>query len=159
MNAVRRFAADGGPVLGICNGFQILCEAGLLPGVLRRNRDLEFVCRDVELCVERADTLFTRRCTEGQRLRIPVKHGEGCWFATPELYAELEAASQIVLRYAEDCNGSLGDVAGVCNEARNVFGLMPHPEHAVDPLLGPADGALLLASLVDAARERVLATV
>jgi len=159
MEAVRSFAADGGPVLGICNGFQILCEAGFLPGVLRRNRDLEFVCRDVDLRVERADTIFTRRCTAGQRLRIPVKHGEGCWFAGPELYAELEAANQIVLRYAEDCNGSVGDVAGVCNEAGNVLGLMPHPEHAVDPLLGPADGALLLAGLVDAAREHVLATV
>ena len=159
MEAVRHFATDGGPVLGICNGFQILCEAGLLPGVLRRNRDLEFVCRDVELRVERADTLFTRRCVEGQQLTIPVKHGEGCWFADSELYAELEAANQIVLRYAEDCNGSVGDVAGVCNETGNVFGLMPHPEHAVDPLLGPADGALLLAGLVNAARERVLTTV
>jgi phosphoribosylformylglycinamidine synthase subunit PurQ / glutaminase len=157
MDAVQRFAVDGGPVLGICNGFQILCEAGLLPGVLRRNRDLEFVCRDVELRVERADTPFTSRCVEDQRLTIPVKHGEGCWFADSELYAELEAANQIVLRYAEDCNGSVGDVAGVCNEAGNVFGLMPHPEHAVDPLLGPADGALLLAGLVDAAREHVLA--
>jgi phosphoribosylformylglycinamidine synthase I len=159
MEPVRRFAADGGPVLGICNGFQILCEAGLLPGVLRRNRDLEFICRDVELRVERADTIFTSRCTDGQLLTIPVKHGEGCWFADAELYAELEAANQIVLRYAEDCNGSVGDVAGVCNEAGNVLGLMPHPEHAVDPLLGPADGALLLAALVDAARERVLAPV
>ncbi len=158
MDAVRAFAADGGPVLGICNGFQILCEAGLLPGVLRRNRDLEFVCRDVGLRVEREDTVFTKRCAEGQRLTIPVKHGEGCWFADAELYAELQAANQIVLRYAEDCNGSVGDVAGVCNEAANVFGLMPHPEHAIDPLLGPADGALLLAALVDAARERVLAT-
>jgi phosphoribosylformylglycinamidine synthase subunit PurQ / glutaminase len=159
MDAVRRFAGDGGPVLGICNGFQILCEAGLLPGVLRPNRDLEFVCRDVDLRVERADTIFTRRCAEGQRLTIPVKHGEGCWFADPELYAELQAANQIVLRYAEDCNGSVGDVAGVCNDAGNVLGLMSHPEHAVDPLLGPADGALLLAALVDAAREHALAAV
>ena len=158
MSAVRAFAADGGPVLGICNGFQILCEAGLLPGVLRRNRDLEFVCRDVRLRVERATTLFTARCDEGQLLTIPVKHGEGCWFADEELYRELQAANQIVLRYAEDCNGSVGDVAGVCNEAGNVLGLMPHPEHAVDPLLGPADGALLLAALVDAARERALAS-
>ncbi|HWH06677.1 MAG TPA: phosphoribosylformylglycinamidine synthase subunit PurQ [Gaiellaceae bacterium] len=157
MAAVRDFAADGGPVLGICNGFQILCEAGLLPGVLRRNRDLAFVCRDVGIRVERAETLFTRRCSEGQVLTIPVKHGEGCWFADEELYEELQAAGQIVLRYAEDCNGSVGDVAGVCDEAGNVLGLMPHPEHAVDPLLGPADGALLLAALVDAARERVCA--
>jgi phosphoribosylformylglycinamidine synthase len=159
MDAVRRFAADGGPVLGICNGFQILCEGGLLPGVLRRNRDLEFVCRDVRIRVERADTLFTRRCEADQELTIPIKHGEGCWFADEELYERLQAADQIVLRYAEDCNGSVGDVAGVCNEAGNVLGLMPHPEHAVDPLLGSGDGALLLAALVDAAAERVLAAV
>jgi len=157
MRAVGDFAADGGPVLGICNGFQILCEAGLLPGVLRRNRDLEFVCRDVQVRVERVDTPFTSRCAPGRELTIPVKHGEGCWFADEELYAELEQANQIVLRYAEDCNGSVGDVAGVCNEGGNVLGLMPHPEHAVDPLLGSGDGALVLASLVDAARERVLA--
>ena len=156
MEAVRTFAAAGGPVLGICNGFQILCEAGLLPGVLRRNRDLEFVCRDVRVRVARSDTPLTRRCAVGQELTIPVKHGEGCWFAGEELYAELEAAGQIVLRYAEDCNGSVGDVAGVCNEAGNVLGLMPHPEHAVDPLLGSGDGALLLAGLVEAARERTL---
>ncbi len=157
MGAVRAFAADGGPVLGICNGFQILCEAGLLPGVLRRNRDLEFVCRDVAIRVERADTLLTRRCAPGQTLTIPVKHGEGSWYADEDLYAELQEIGQLVLRYAEDCNGSVGDVAGVCNEAGNVLGLMPHPEHAVDPLLGSGDGALLLAALVDAAHERVLA--
>ena len=111
--AVRSFAAEGGPVLGICNGFQILCEAGLLPGVLRRNRDLEFVCRDVRLRVERDDTPFTARCGPGQELTIPVKHGEGSWYADEELYGELEAAGQLVLRYAEDCNGSVGDVEGV----------------------------------------------
>jgi phosphoribosylformylglycinamidine synthase len=157
LDAVRAFAADGGPVLGICNGFQILCEAGLLPGALRRNRELEFVCRDVRILVERDDTAFTSRCTPGQELTIPVKHGEGSWYADEALYEELEAAGQLVLRYAEDCNGSVGDVAGVCNPERNVLGLMPHPEHAVDPLLGPSDGALLLAALVDAARERTLA--
>jgi phosphoribosylformylglycinamidine synthase subunit PurQ / glutaminase len=157
MDAVRAFAAAGGPVLGICNGFQILCEAGLLPGVLRRNRDLEFVCRDVAIRVERETTLLTRRCERGQMLTIPVKHGEGSWYADEELYRELDEAGQIVLRYAEDCNGSVGDVAGVCDEAGNVLGLMPHPEHAVDPLLGSGDGALLLAALVDAARDRVLA--
>ena len=155
MESVRGHAAEGGGVIGICNGFQILCEAGLLPGVLRRNRDLEFVCRDVALRVERADTLLTRRCQPGQLLTVPVKHGEGSWYADDALYDELQAANQIVLRYAEDCNGSLGDVAGVCNEAGNVLGLMPHPEHAVDPLLGSGDGALLLAALVDAAREHV----
>ena len=153
MEAVRAFAARGGPVLGICNGFQILCEAGLLPGALRRNRGLEFVCRDVALRLEAAETFLTSRCSPGQELTIPVKHGEGSWYADEALYERLEARNQIVLRYAEDCNGSLGDVAGVCNERGNVVGLMPHPEHAVDPLLGPADGALLLASLVDAARE------
>ena len=157
MGAVRAFAADGGPVLGICNGFQILCEAGLLPGVLRRNRQLEFVCRDVAISVDRADMLLTSRCESGQTLTIPVKHGEGCWYADEELHSELEESGQLVLRYAEDCNGSVGDVAGVCDAAGTVFGLMPHPEHAVDPLLGSGDGALLLAALVDAARERVLA--
>ena len=159
MRAVRRFAADGGPVLGICNGFQILCEVGLLPGALRPNRDLRFICRDVRVRVDRADTIFTSRCEAGQELTIPVKHGEGCWFADAELYEQLQSSNQLVLRYAEDCNGSVGDVAGVCNEAGNVLGLMPHPEHAVDPLLGSGDGALLLAALVDAAVERVLTPV
>jgi phosphoribosylformylglycinamidine synthase subunit PurQ / glutaminase len=152
--AVVEFAAAGGLVLGICNGFQILCEAGLLPGVLRPNESLAFVCRDVPLTVERIDTPFTSRCAAGQTLTIPVKHGEGLWYADDELYAEVEARDQIVLRYAEPCNGSVGDVAGVVNEHGNVMGLMPHPEHAIDPLLGSADGALLLASLVDAARDR-----
>jgi phosphoribosylformylglycinamidine synthase len=152
--AVVEFAAAGGLVLGICNGFQILCEAGLLPGVLRPNESLAFVCRDVPLTVERVDTPFTSRCAAGRTLTIPVKHGEGLWYADDELYAEVEARGQIVLRYAEPCNGSVGDVAGVVNEHGNVMGLMPHPEHAVDPLLGSADGALLLASLVDAARDR-----
>ena len=159
MKAVAAFAGAGGLVLGICNGFQILCEAGLLPGVLRRNESLSFVCRDVPLVVEQTDTPFTSRCPEGERLTIPVKHGEGCWFADDALYDELEASRQIVLRYAEPVNGSLNDVAGVVNDRRNVMGLMPHPEHAVDPLLGSADGALILSSLVDAARDRFLAAV
>ena len=159
MEAVAAFAAKGGLLLGICNGFQILCEAGLLPGVLRRNESLSFVCRDVPLVVERTDTPFTRRCAEEERLTIPVKHGEGCWFADDALYDELEANRQIVLRYAEPVNGSLNDVAGVVNERGNVMGLMPHPEHAVDPLLGSADGALILSSLVEAARDRALASV
>ena len=159
MEAVAAFASEGGLVLGICNGFQILCEAGLLPGVLRRNESLSFVCRDVPLVVERTDTPFTSRCTEGERLTIPVKHGEGCWFADDALYDELETNRQIVLRYAEPVNGSLNDVAGVVNERGNVMGLMPHPEHAVDPLLGSADGALILSSFVEAARDRFLATV
>ena len=159
MEAVAAFAAEGGLVLGICNGFQILCEAGLLPGVLRRNESLSFVCRDVPLIVERADTPFTSRCAEGDRLTIPVKHGEGCWFADDALYDDLEANRQIVLRYAEPVNGSRDDVAGVVNERGNVMGLMPHPEHAVDPLLGSADGAFILSSFVEAARDRYLAAV
>ena len=159
MEAVVDFAQAGGLVLGICNGFQILCEAGLLPGVLRRNESLTFVCRDVPLVVERTDTPFTVRCDEGQTLTIPVKHGEGNWYIDDHGYAELEARRQVVLRYAEPVNGSLNDVAGVVNERGNVMGLMPHPEHAVDPLLGSADGALILSSLVESARERYLITV
>ena len=159
MRAVASFAADGGLVLGICNGFQVLCEAGLLPGVLRPNASLAFVCRDVAVRVERADTPFTSRCEDGGRLVIPVKHGDGCWFAPPDLVGELEARGQLVLRYepGENPNGAVADVAGVVNEDATVMGLMPHPEHAVDPLVGSVDGALLLASLVDAARDRVLA--
>jgi len=156
---VTEFAAEGGLVLGICNGFQILCEAGLLPGVLRRNESLTFVCRDVSLIVERTDTPFTTRCAEGEHLTIPIKHGEGNWYVDDDLYAELEARRQIALRYAEPVNGSRNDVAGVVNEDGNVMGLMPHPEHAVDPLLGSADGALILSSLVESARERALAAV
>ena len=159
MAAVADFAAGGGLVLGICNGFQILCEAGLLPGVLRRNESLAFVCRDVPLVVERADTPFTVRCTEGQRLTVPVKHGEGAWYADDALYEELVGRRQIVLRYAEPVNGSRADVAGVVNERGNVMGLMPHPEHAVDPLLGSADGAFILSSLVESAREQALTAV
>jgi len=159
MESVVEFARAGGLVLGICNGFQILCEAGLLPGVLRRNESLTFVCRDVPLVVERTDTPFTARCDQGQTLTIPVKHGEGNWYVDDHGYAELEARRQVVLRYAEPVNGSLNDVAGVVNERGNVMGLMPHPEHAVDPLLGSADGALILSSLVESARERYLITV
>ena len=151
MDAVRAFAAGGGPVLGICNGFQILCEARLLPGVLRPNRQLEFVCEDATLIVDDADTLFLRRCSPGQQLVIPVKHGEGAWYVDEGTFVQLAARGQIALRYAQDVNGARGNVAGVVNEAGNVMGLMPHPEHAVDPLLGSADGGLLLAALVDAA--------
>jgi phosphoribosylformylglycinamidine synthase len=155
MDAVRAFAEDGGLVLGICNGFQILCEAGLLPGVLRPNASLSFICRDVALRVERAGTAITSRCESGRRLVIPVKHHDGAWFAPPELVAELEERGQILLRYEHNPNGSVADVAAVMNEAGNVMGLMPHPEHAVDPLLGSGDGALILASLLDAACERL----
>jgi phosphoribosylformylglycinamidine synthase len=161
MQAVTRFAAEGGLVLGICNGFQVLTEAGLLPGALRPNASLSFVCRYVALTVERTDTPFTSRCNQGQALTIPVKHGEGCWFADADLLAQLDAADQIVLRYADGANpnGAVADVAGVLNAAGNVFGLMPHPEHAVDALLGSTDGALILGSLVDAARLSLVATV
>jgi phosphoribosylformylglycinamidine synthase I len=154
MRAVTDYAEAGGLVLGICNGFQILCEAGLLPGVLRPNASLRFVCRDVTVLVERTDTPFTARCEPGQPLTIPVKHGEGCYHAPADLPED-----QIALRYAahENPNGSERDVAGVVNAEGNVLGLMPHPEHAVDPLLGSGDGAFLFASLVDAARERLYA--
>jgi phosphoribosylformylglycinamidine synthase I len=157
MQAVARFAADGGLVLGICNGFQILCEARLVPGTLLANASLSYVCRDVALRVEDTGTAFTSRCAVAQRLVMPVKHGEGRWYANDALLAELEAAGQIVLRYdGDNPNGSVADVACVRNAAGNVFGLMPHPEHAVDPLLGSTDGALILGSLVDSARERLL---
>jgi phosphoribosylformylglycinamidine synthase len=154
MRAVAAFAAEGGLVLGICNGFQILCEAGLLPGALRANASLQFVCRDVTVVVEHAETPFTTRCRPGQELVIPVKHGEGAYHLPPDLPDE-----QVVLRYLpeENPNGSDADIAGVTNAESNVFGLMPHPEHAVDPLLGSGDGGLLLASLVDSARERLYA--
>ena len=156
MQAVAAFAADGGLVLGICNGFQILCEAGLLPGALRPNESLSFICRDVTMRVERTDTPFTSRCLDGQEVTIPIKHGEGCYFADDELLVELEATQRIVLRYAgENPNGSVAAIAGVLNADGNVFGLMPHPEHAVDPLVGSTDGVLVLGSLVDAVRERV----
>jgi phosphoribosylformylglycinamidine synthase len=157
MGAVRRFADDGGPVFGICNGFQILCEARLLPGVLRPNASLSFVCRDVAVRVERADLAITARCEEGQVLTIPIKCGEGAWYADALLLARLEAAGQVVFRYdGDNPTGAAGGVAGVCNPEGNVVGLMPHPEHAVDPLLGSADGGLLLAGLVDAATARLL---
>ena len=156
MGAVERFAAEGGLVLGICNGFQILCEAGLLPGALRPNASLSFVCRDVRIVAERSDTPFTSRCDVGQVITMPVKHGDGAYYAPPGLLAQVEEG-QVVLRYAagENPNGALNDIAGVVNADGNIMGLMPHPEHAVDPLLGSGDGALVLASLVDAARERV----
>jgi phosphoribosylformylglycinamidine synthase len=150
MEAVREFAAAGGPVLGICNGFQVLCEAGMLPGALLPNAGLRFVCRQVELEVVNAATAATASLEAGERLSIPIKHMSGRWFAPPELLAELEANEQIVFRYAagQNPNGSIGDVAGVASERGNVVGLMPHPEHAVDPLTGSADGLALFESLV-----------
>ena len=159
MEAVIAFAREGGPVLGICNGFQILCEAGLLPGALLPNRTLRFVCRQVDLVVQRADTPFTNACAPGETLSIPAKHQTGCWYAPPELRERVEANGQVLLRYApgHNFNGSLGDVAGVMNEAGNVFGLMPHPEHAVDPLTGSVDGLRLFASIRDHVEARVAA--
>jgi phosphoribosylformylglycinamidine synthase I len=145
MESVIEFARDGGPVLGICNGFQVLCVAGLLPGALLPNDSLRFVCRQVEVAVENPDTPFTRACAEGDFLSIPVKHTTGRYYAPPGTLPE----EQVVLRYASghNPNGSMDDVAGVCNEAGNVMGLMPHPEHAVDPLTGSSDGGRLFESL------------
>jgi phosphoribosylformylglycinamidine synthase len=150
MEAVREFALDGGPVLGICNGFQVLCEAGLLPGALLPNTSLRFVCRQVDLVVENANTPFTRACAEGDTLSVPVKHTTGRYYAPEAALDELESEGQVLLRYAEgqNPNGSARDIAGVANGQKNVFGLMPHPEHAVDPLTGSADGGKLFESLV-----------
>jgi phosphoribosylformylglycinamidine synthase subunit PurQ / glutaminase len=157
MESVAEFAREGGPVLGICNGFQVLCEADLLPGALLPNDHLRFLNRQVEVTVESADTSFTRECARGETLSIPTKHGEGRYYAPDEMLDALEANGQVVFRYApgQNPNGSLRDIAGVSNEAGNVVGLMPHPEHAVDPLLGSTDGGKLFASA--AAREPVAA--
>ena len=150
MEAVREFAAAGGPVLGICNGFQVLCEAGLLPGALLLNDNKRFVCRQVEVEVASTETVVTGACEAGEVLSVPVKHMSGRWFAPDEIVRELEASGRIVFRYAagQNPNGSVADVAGVANERGNVVGLMPHPEHAVDPLTGSADGLKLFDSLV-----------
>jgi phosphoribosylformylglycinamidine synthase len=150
MEAVREFALSGGPVLGICNGFQVLCEAGLLPGALLPNVGLRFVCRQVDLVVENASTPFTRVCDEGDVLSVPVKHTTGRYYAPEDALDELEVEGQVLLRYAEgqNPNGSARDIAGVTNRQKNVAGLMPHPEHAVDPLTGSDSGGRLFASLV-----------
>jgi phosphoribosylformylglycinamidine synthase len=149
MASVAEFARDGGIVLGICNGFQVLCEAGLLPGALLPNTSLRFVFRQVELEVVSADSMFTRACHEGERLSIPVKHTSGRFYAPSSELARLESAGQVVLRYApgQNPNGSLHDIAAVRNQAGNVLGLMPHPEHAVDPLLGSVDGLNIFESI------------
>ena len=152
MEGVMAFAREGGPVLGICNGFQVLCEAGLLPGALLPNVGLRFVCRQVGVEVRSTDTPFTATCRVGDVLSIPVKHTSGRYYAPAETLAELVDRDQIVLRYAHDGNpnGSSNDIAGVCNAARNVVGLMPHPEHAVDPLTGSVDGLHLFAPAAEA---------
>ena len=156
MDAVGAFATTGGPVLGICNGFQILCEAGLLPGVLRLNRQQEFLCRDVTITVETTENAFGGTWLPGQELVIPIKHGEGSWYGSAELVASLESRGQIAFRYTEDVNGAVDRIAGVTNEAGNVLGLMPHPEHAVDPLLGPTGGVAVLRGLLEAAQAPVV---
>jgi phosphoribosylformylglycinamidine synthase I len=165
MREVERFAARGGPVLGICNGFQVLLEAGLLPGAMLRNHKLKFCCEHVHVRVEQADTPFTFACRPGQVLRIPIAHGEGNYFAGTDVIARLEANRQVVFRYtdaagevsdAANPNGSAAAIAGLCNEARNVVGLMPHPERACESALGSADGLVMFESVVAALRSGTL---
>jgi phosphoribosylformylglycinamidine synthase subunit PurQ / glutaminase len=166
MNAVRTFAAAGGPVLGVCNGFQILLEAGLLPGAMLRNRELKFRCEFVHVRVEQTDTPFTFACTPRQVLRVPIAHGEGNYFTTPEELRRLQQNRQIVFRYTNasgevtddaNPNGSIDAIAGICNERRNVVGLMPHPERACELALGSADGLVMLESVVAALAAGTLA--
>ena len=150
MRAVTKFAREGGLVLGICNGFQVLTEAGLLPGALVRNSGLKFVCKTVPLEVVSTDSPFTHRATKGQTLHLPVAHGEGCYVASESVLDRLAADDRIVLRYRENCNGSMRNIAGILNEQRNVMGMMPHPERAADPLAGGMDGLTILGSLLSA---------
>jgi phosphoribosylformylglycinamidine synthase I len=154
MGAVKRFSADGGLVIGICNGFQILVEAGLLPGALVRNRELKFVCRQVRMRVETTDSPFTNAARKGQILRVPVAHGEGCYVADERTLDELEAEDRVAFRYLDNPNGSLRDIAGILNRERNVLGLMPHPEDATEPLHGSTDGMVIFQSMVAAAAVR-----
>jgi len=153
MTAVSEFAAAGGPVVGICNGFQVLTEARLLPGALQKNAGLKFLCETVELRVETTSTVLTNACAPGQVLRVPINHFEGNYVCDDATLAELRADDRVVVRYVDNPNGSLDDIAGICNAARNVVGLMPHPERASDELLGSADGVVLLRSLLAAAAE------
>ena len=157
MKSVKEFAASGGPVIGICNGFQILCESGLLPGALVRNRGLHFVCKHVFLRVESSESRFTNATSNGQILNIPIAHGEGCYFADDATLDRLRANGQVLLRYCDaqgnimddaNPNGSRENIAGIRNEAGNVFGLMPHPERASDPLLGSTDGLAIFQSIL-----------
>ncbi len=154
MRAVRDHADEGGIVIGICNGFQVLCEAGLLPGALRKNSGLKFICRWVELRVDDNDSPFTSRALLGQRLRIPINHFEGSWYCDPDELERVRANGQVVLRYAANPNGALDDVAGLTNERGNVFGLMPHPERACEPSSGSRDGAVILGSMLDSVLAR-----
>src|SRR5947199_3490137 len=150
MQAVREFAEDGGLVLGVCNGFQILVEAGLLPGALIRNRSLKFICRDVHLRTETTNSPFTSAAHRGEILRMPIAHGEGCYFADDRTLDELEAEERIAFRYLDNPNGSLRDIAGILSPERNVMGMMPHPERASDPLMGSTDGLTILHSMIRA---------
>ena len=168
MQAVKSFAAKGGPVLGICNGFQVLLEAGLLPGAMLRNRSVRFQCEHVHLTVEQTDTPFTLACTPGQILRIPIAHGEGNYYAEPEVVARLEQNRQVIFRYSTadgaatpeaNPNGSANNIAGLCNEARNVVGLMPHPERACELALDSADGLVMFESVMRAVTQGAFATV
>jgi len=165
MPAVQAFADRGGPVLGICNGFQILLEAGLLPGAMLRNRGLKFLCEQVHLRVEQIDTPFTSACRQGQVLKVPIGHGEGNYFAEPDVIARLEQNRQVIFRYTNAAgevadnanpNGSAAAIAGLCNEGRNVVGLMPHPERACESILGSADGLLIFESVVQSIRSGAL---
>jgi len=150
MSAVKCFAADGGLVLGICNGFQVLTEAGLLPGALVRNAGLKFVCKPVALEVASVNSPLTSEAQKGQIVTLPVAHGEGCYVADERTLDQLEAEDQVLFRYREECNGSMRQIAGIVNAGRNVMGMMPHPERAADPLMGNTDGLLLLNSLIHA---------
>ena len=147
MAAVKSFARAGGLVLGICNGFQILVESGLLPGALIRNRGLRFVCEEIALRVESANSPFTNACERGQVLRMPIAHGEGCYIAGEETLDELESEDRVLFRYVNNPNGSARDIAGICNRERNVLGMMPHPERAADRVLGSSDGLAILQSM------------
>ena len=148
MASVKEFARDGGLVLGICNGFQILVESGLLPGALIRNRGLKFICRPVELRVETTDSPFTAAAEKGRILKMPIAHGEGCYVADEHTLDQLEAEDRVVFRYVQNPNGSVRDIAGILNEGRNVLGMMPHPERATEPLMGSADGLAVFRSMV-----------
>ena len=159
MEAVGGFAAEGGPVVGICNGFQVLTEAGLLPGALQKNRGLRFLCTTVGVRVESSDSVLTGGTAVGTELQIPVNHFEGNYTCDAGTLAVLHGEERVILRYLDNPNGSIDDIAGVCNEARNVVGLMPHPERASDPLLGSVDGSVLLAALVRSAVPRAPASV
>ena len=154
MHAIEEFSRAGGPVVGICNGFQVLCEARLLPGALQKNAGLKFLCETVALRVETTSTALTGEASVGDVLRIPINHFEGNYSCDERTLAELRAEERVVVRYVDNPNGSLDDIAGICNATGNVVGLMPHPERASDPLLGSSDGVVLLKSLLAAAKSR-----